>query len=74
MNLDEIQFEMTTLLGRAEIPMRAYLGLQIGDILVLDQTIEEGLAVRVGEEERYRVSAGLLETHKAIRIDERVHP
>lgn len=72
--MDTIPFEITALLGTVDIPMKAYIGLQIGDILVLDQKIEDGLQVRVGEQTHYLVTAGLYETHKAILIDERIYP
>jgi flagellar motor switch protein FliM len=73
MNIDDIQFEVSALLGKALIPVTAYFDLQVGDILVLDQPIEQGLVVRVGIQERYLATAGLFEIHKAIKIDERIH-
>lgn len=73
MHIDDLPFEVTAVLGKAELPLAAYLGLHVGDILVLDQPIEQGLAVRVGEKERYLATAGLFETYKAITIDERIY-
>lgn len=74
MKVDEIPFEVTVLLGKTSIPVKAYLGLQVGDVLILDQNTEQGLIARVGTAERYFVTAGLIETHKAIIIDERILP
>jgi flagellar motor switch protein FliM len=74
MNLDTIRFEVTVLLGKTTIPLKAYMGLQVGDVLILDQSIEKGLVTRVGSEKRYLATAGLFETHKAITIDERIYP
>lgn len=74
MQIDDLLLEVTAVLGKAEIPLAAYLGLHVGDILVLDQPIEQGLVVCVGKKERYLATAGLFETHKAITIDERIYP
>lgn len=73
MRIDDIPFSVSVLLGKAEIPLTAYAGLQVGDIIILDQEVSEGLVVRVGSTERYRATAGLYETHKAITIDGRIH-
>jgi flagellar motor switch protein FliM len=73
MKLEEIIFEVFVFLGKTSIPMRAYTGLQVGDILVLDQNIEKGLVTQVGSMEYFLATAGLFETHKAITIDERIH-
>ena len=73
MKIDEIPFAVSVLLGEADIPLSAYLELQIGDVIVLNQKSEESLRVRIGSVEHYVATAGLFETHKAITIDGRVH-
>jgi flagellar motor switch protein FliM len=72
MQVDDLLFSLTVLLGRTQIPLTTYLELQVGDILVLDQKLENGLAVRVGSKTLFYGSAGLIGTHKAISIDERI--
>jgi flagellar motor switch protein FliM len=74
MQIENIPFDVTVLLGKATLPLIAYLGLQIGDIVVLEQSAEKGLVTRVGSTERYLASAGLFETHKAIIIDGHILP
>ena len=74
MEIEEISFEITALLGKSTLSWGGYLSLQVGDVLVLDQPIEKGLTARIGSEERFLATAGLFETHKAIVIDERLHP
>lgn len=73
MKIDEIPFPIEVLLGRSELPFAAYQGLQIGDVIILDQNTEEGLVVRVGSNAYFRATAGLFETHKAVTIDGRIY-
>ena len=73
MHIEEISFEVTALLGTTSLPQVAYMGLHLGDILVLDQTVDQRLVVRIGKQERYQATAGLFLTHKAVTLDERIH-
>ena len=73
MKLDDIPFEVAALLGKSTISLTDYLGLQVGDILILDQPIEKRLILRAGEQELYQATAGLFETHKAVTLDERIY-
>lgn len=73
MNIEELFFDVTALIGKTEIPMAAYLGLQVGDILLLDQKVGEPFSIEVGEEVRFSGRPGLSETRKAVKIDERIH-
>jgi flagellar motor switch protein FliM len=74
MKIEDLSFDVTVLLGKVTLPLKSYLGLQVGDILVLEQSTEKGLVARVGSTERYFASAGLFETHKAIVIDGDILP
>ncbi len=73
MDVDDIPFEIFVLIGEAEIPMGAYLSLQIGDILLLEQEVTTPFIFKVGEQEYFKGRLGLCETHKAVLIDERIH-
>lgn len=74
MNLEQFPFEISVLLGKAELPMDAYLELKEGDILLLDQKVGEPFQIQVGSETGYLGTLGLLETRKAVKIDERIYP
>lgn len=73
MDITHIPFQVTALLGKTSLPLTSYLELQIGDILVLNQPIDQGLVVLVGKQERFRATAGLYLNHKAITLDEPIH-
>ncbi len=73
MDIAKLPFEVAALIGRAEIPMKAYLGLQVGDIVLIEQKVEEPLTIQVNGEARYRGRPGLSETRKAVTIHERIH-
>ncbi len=74
MDIEELPFNVTAKIGKAEIPMSAYLGLQVGDILLLDQKVGEPFTIEVGEKACFSAHPGLSETRKAVKIDERIHP
>lgn len=74
MKIDDLSFEISALLGKATLSFKDYSELQVGDVIVLDQQIEEGLRLRIGTVERYLATAGLFKTHKALLIDERIYP
>lgn len=73
MQIEEIPFEVTALLGTTSLPLTAYMGLHVGDIIILDQPVDQRLVVRIGKQDRYQATAGLFTTHKAVTIDERIH-
>lgn len=73
MDIEELCFDVTALIGKVEIPMAAYLGLQVGDILLLDRKVGEPFMIEVGEDARFSGHPGLSETRKAVKIDERIH-
>lgn len=72
MKIETIPFEVTALLGCTELPMEAYLELQTGDMIVLDQDIPSPISVFIGEKEAFEGSIGLVETHKAIKITKKI--
>lgn len=74
MQINKISFEVTALLGQTTLQSSSYFGLQVGDVIVLDQSIEKGVTVRIGFTECYAATIGLFGNHKAIVIDERIHP
>lgn len=73
MRIEFLSFDLVAVVGKSEIPQAAYSDLRVGDILLLDQKIEDPIIVRIGEEPFFRGRPGLSETHKAVRIDERIH-
>lgn len=68
MKIESFPIDVGALLGQAELSMEAYSGLQIGDIILLDQSISDPLPILIEGEEALRGSIGLLETHKAILV------
>ncbi len=73
MDLNQILFDVSVILGSADFSHQAYQALQIGDILILKETVEEPLLAKVGSTDYFFATAGLYETHKAVVIDERIH-
>ncbi|PWI58195.1 flagellar motor switch protein FliM [Sulfoacidibacillus thermotolerans] len=67
-HMDRVAVVMTAELGRTEIQVNDLLNLQIGDVLTLDQAISEPLAIRVGDEVKYRGFPGKVRGHYALKI------
>jgi flagellar motor switch protein FliM len=74
MKIDTLPFEISVLLGKTDLNIKSCLGLQVGDIIPLEQDVEKGLIVRIGSDDGFLATAGLFETHKAVIIDERIYP
>ena len=74
MEIDDLPFEICALVGKAHLPMGAYLALQVGDILLLEQQVGEPFVIKGGETPLFTGTPGLSETRKAVRLDERIHP
>jgi flagellar motor switch protein FliM len=74
MKIDQIPFTLSVILGKTTLSMKNYLELQVGDILVLDQKVQEKLTVCIGDEERSYATPGLFEKHKAVTLDGSIHP
>ncbi|MFZ0565331.1 MAG: FliM/FliN family flagellar motor C-terminal domain-containing protein [Chlamydiales bacterium] len=68
MRVDEIPWQASVILGQTTLPMAACLELQEGDVLILDQKIDEPLSVQVGEQTPLHGFGGLVHTRKGIKI------
>ncbi len=57
-------------LGRSEISIHEFLNLTIGDVIELNQDINDPLIVNVGGELKYRGQPGILKNQLAIQVTE----
>lgn len=73
MNVEDLNFPVCVSVGSVDFHMSSYLDLQIGDILILDQKVEDPVKVKAGGDVYFFARPGLQETHKAVKIYERVH-
>lgn len=64
-----LPFEMVIRLGGARLSVQELAALRPGDIVVLDQAVDEPLAARVGGKEKLRVWPGREGTRQAVQID-----
>ena len=71
-NLNSAKVEVTAELGRSEISVRKFLDLQVGDIVSLDQEVDDALAVTVEGIIKYKGFQGSYKGHQALKISELV--
>ncbi|GGF96807.1 flagellar motor switch protein FliM [Paenibacillus aceti] len=57
-------------LGESNITVREFLELSVGDVISLNKSVDQGLAIRVGERLKYIGSPGTLKDRVAVQIDE----
>ncbi|GAA0395522.1 flagellar motor switch protein FliM [Paenibacillus motobuensis] len=57
-------------LGESNITVREFLELSAGDVISLNKSVQEGLAIRVGDRLKYIGSPGTLKDRVAVQIDE----
>ncbi|MEA2062228.1 MAG: flagellar motor switch protein FliM [Gemmatimonadota bacterium] len=55
-------------LGQTELALRDILALEVGDILQLDNRLEELLEVNIGESAKFLAKPGVFRNHKAVKI------
>ncbi|MEZ5315700.1 MAG: FliM/FliN family flagellar motor C-terminal domain-containing protein [Chlamydiales bacterium] len=73
MKIEELLIDLLVIIGKCEMPIENYLALRKGDILLIDQRVEDSLIVKVSDESFFKGRPGLSETQKAVRINERIH-
>lgn len=72
-NLNTAKVEVTAELGRAEMSVRKFLDLRVGDIVSLEQEVDDALAVTVEGIVKYKGYQGSYKGHQALKISELVY-
>ncbi|WP_078576323.1 flagellar motor switch protein FliM [Salipaludibacillus agaradhaerens] len=67
-NVKQAPLNLSVELGKSVITVDEFLHLGTGDIIELNQLIEESLLLRVGEEPKYLVQPGKMKNHVAVQI------
>ncbi|UTR15090.1 flagellar motor switch protein FliM [Salipaludibacillus sp. LMS25] len=67
-NVKQAPLNLAVELGKSVITVDEFLHLDDGDIIELDQLIEESLLLRVGEEPKFLVQPGKMRNHVAVQI------
>lgn len=57
-------------LGESSITISEFLGLNVGDVISLNKSIEEGLKIKVGEKLKFIGSPGSVKDRLAVQVDE----
>lgn len=63
-------FEVTVPLGRARLSVQELAALRPGDVLILDQPVDEPLPARIGGVDKFRVWPGREGSRQAVQITE----
>lgn len=72
-NLNTAKVEVTAELGRSEMSVRKFLDLRVGDIVSLEQEVDDALAVTVEGIVKYKGYQGSYKGHQALKISELVY-
>ena len=67
--MDEIPFQVRAILGGVTLSKEDFTSLQRGDILLLEQRLEDPLRVEIGMGSSFLGYAGVYEGQKAIKIE-----
>ncbi|WP_379126543.1 flagellar motor switch protein FliM [Paenibacillus sp. sgz500958] len=60
-------------LGESNLSISEFLGLNIGDVISLNKTVDSGLSIKVGNKLKFIGSPGMIKDRVAVQIDEIVH-
>lgn len=66
--INRAPLEITVVAGEAEITVREFLSLQVGDVLPLNRSIHQDMDVYVGRQLRYKAQAGTVGQYLAVQI------
>ncbi|WP_117169701.1 flagellar motor switch protein FliM [Paraliobacillus sediminis] len=67
-NLETAELDMRVLLGETSITIEELLDLQMGDVLHLDQSIDDELVMQIDQEDLYYVQPGRKKNKLAVQI------
>ncbi len=67
-NLAKVNVCLSSVLGEAEIPIRDYLNINIGDIITLDKPVSEPVAVTVEGEPKFTARPGRVGKKRGLEI------
>lgn len=66
--LNEVEVELTALVGETTISVRDFLSLQIGDIIALDNLIGDDMLLMVEESPKFKTQAGIVGNKMAVQV------
>lgn len=66
--IEETYLELRAILGNAQITIREFLGLQQGDVIMLDRKVEEDISLVVGDGEKFSAIVGVKDKKLAVQI------
>ncbi|MBC7342786.1 MAG: flagellar motor switch protein FliM, partial [Clostridia bacterium] len=66
--LMQVPVELVLLGGSADVSVRDFLGLQVGDVISLDNMVSENLVLCVGEQPKFKVQPGRVKNRLAVQI------
>lgn len=70
LHLNKTYLPVIAELGNSEITVKELLELSEGDVIVLDKSVKEGLAVKVGEKVKFVGTPGKIKNKLAVRISD----
>ena len=72
-NLQMARVDLAVELGRAEIPVRKFLNLKVGDILSMEQEVDKPLNITVEGIPKFRGYQGSYKGHQAVKVTELIY-
>ena len=66
--LEKGKLRVTAILGRTEITVKDFLGLQIGDVIKLDNVAKDEIEIKVGEKQKYFGLPGTVKNNLSVRV------
>jgi len=69
MEIKDIPLPIRVSLGTLEVPHEAFRELEIGDVLILEQSLQEPLQIFISDKEAFKGFPGALNSLKAIKVE-----
>ncbi|MCD5410654.1 MAG: flagellar motor switch protein FliM [Clostridiales bacterium] len=69
-NLEKGKLKVSAILGKTEITVKEFIGLQVGDVIKLNNLTKDPIEITVGERNKYYGFPGTMKNKLAIKITE----
>lgn len=68
--VNRAQLPIVAELGESKLSIAEFLGLNVGDVISLNKTVDSGLSIKVGNKLKFIGSPGMIKDRVAVQIDE----
>jgi len=67
-SLRDVEIDLTAMVGQTSLSMKEFMRLRVGDVIAMDNSIKQGIPIKVGNRFKYFAQPGISRKFMAIKI------